>query len=49
MLDAFRGALADGNYGSGGDITIPVYIGSELIDEIIVDANNRETYRNNGR
>lgn len=49
MLDAFRGALADGSYASGGDITIPVYIGSELIDEIIVDANNRDTYRNNGR
>ena len=49
MLDAFRGALAEGGYGSGGDITIPVYIGSELIDEIIVDANNRDTYRNNGR
>ena len=49
MLDAFRGALAESGYGSGGDITIPVYIGSELIDEIIVDANNRDTYRNNGR
>lgn len=49
MLEAFRGALANGNYGSGGDITIPVYIGSELIDEVVVDANNRDTYRNNGR
>lgn len=49
MLDAFRGALAEGNYGSGGDITIPVYIGSDLIDEVVVDANNRATYRNNGR
>lgn len=49
MLEAFRGALADGNYGSGENIVIPVYIGSELIDEVVVDANNRDTYRNNGR
>ena len=49
MLDAFRGALAEGGYGSGGDITIPVYIGGELLDEVVVNANNRDTYRNNGR
>lgn len=49
MLDAFNNALADNGYGSGGDITIPVYIGNELLDEYIVDVNNRDTYRNNGR
>ena len=49
MLDAFRGALVESGYGSGGNITIPVYIGGELLDEVVVNANNRDTYRNNGR
>ena len=49
MIDAFNSALSDNGYGSGGDITIPVYIGNELLDEYIVDVNNRDTYRNNGR
>ena len=49
MLDAFRGALVESGYGSGGNITIPVYIGGELLDEVVVNASNRDTYRNNGR
>lgn len=49
MLNAFRGALAEGGYGSDENLTIPVYIGTDLIEEIVVDANKRATYRNNGR
>lgn len=35
--------------GGGGDITIPVYIGSELIDRIVVNAQTRANYRSGGR
>ena len=35
--------------GAGGDITIPVYIGSELIDRIVVNAQTRSNYRSGGR
>ena len=32
-----------------GDITIPVYIGQDRIDEIVVTAAQRATYRSGGR
>lgn len=32
-----------------GDITIPVYIGTELIDTMVVNANQRLNYRSGGR
>ena len=32
-----------------GDITIPVYLGNDLIDERIVRANDRRTLRSGGR
>lgn len=35
--------------GMGGDITIPVYIGGELIDRIVVNAQTRANYRSGGR
>ena len=35
--------------GSGGDITIPVYIGQDRIDEIVVTAAQRANYRSGGR
>ena len=34
---------------SGGDIIIPVYIGQERIDEIVVRATQRSNYRSGGR
>lgn len=37
------------NSEGGGDIVIPVYIGNERIDEIIVSANNRVNYVSGGR
>lgn len=33
----------------GGDIVIPVYIGNEAIDTIVVSANDRNNYRSGGR
>ena len=35
--------------GGGGDITIPVYIGQDRIDEIVVTAAQRAAYRSGGR
>ena len=32
-----------------GDIIIPVYIGNEMIDEMVVTATNRKDYRSGGR
>ena len=40
--------VSPGGYG-GGDIVIPVYIGQERIDEIIVNATNRVNYKSGGR
>ena len=39
----------ENNSTSGGDIVIPVYIGQERIDEIIVSATNRVNYKSGGR
>ena len=39
----------ENNSMSGGDIVIPVYIGQERIDEIIVNATNRVNYKSGGR
>jgi len=33
----------------GGDIIVPVYIGQERIDEIVVTASQRANYRSGGR
>ena len=35
--------------GGGGDITIPIYLGNDLIDEQIVKSNDRRTIRSGGR
>jgi len=39
----------ENNSTSSGDIVIPVYIGQERIDEIIVSATNRVNYKSGGR
>ena len=39
----------ENNSTSGSDIVIPVYIGQERIDEIIVNATNRVNYKSGGR
>ena len=35
--------------GEGGDIVIPVYLGGDLLDTIVVKANRRNDYRSGGR
>lgn len=35
--------------GSGGDTIIPVYLGGDLIDTLVVKANQRNNYRSGGR
>lgn len=44
---AMNTVLAAG--GSGGDIVIPVYIGGDMIDEIVVTAQQRMNLRSGGR
>lgn len=39
-------AVAESN---GGDIVIPVYLGGELLDEVVVKATQRSNYRSGGR
>ena len=51
LLTSYEPVEADVSVNSegGGDIVIPVYIGNERIDEIIVSANNRVNYVSGGR
>lgn len=35
--------------GAGGNITVPVYIGTDLIEEIVINAAQRAQFRTNGR
>jgi len=44
---ALNTALAGG--GAAGDIVIPVYIGGDMIDEIVVTAQQRMNLRSGGR
>ena len=46
LAEIVKGALAGVG---GGDIIIPVYIGQERIDEIVVRATQRSNYRSGGR
>ena len=46
LAEIVQGALAGAG---GGDIIIPVYIGQERIDEIVVRATQRSNYRSGGR
>lgn len=44
ITEALRGLT-----GSGGDIVIPVYLGGALLDEVVVNAQNRMNLRSGGR
>ena len=48
LFDSINNKLSSIN-SSGGDILIPVYIGQERIDEIVVSASQRANYRSGGR
>lgn len=45
LIDLMREAFKD----MGGDTVIPVYIGQERLDEIVVTANQRNNFRSGGR
>ena len=53
MLSGITGAITDAlsrmNGQSGGDIVIPVYLGGTMLDELIVDAQQRMNLRSGGR
>ena len=49
MVSAIRESLTGINAEGGGDITIPVYIGGNLIDEMVVTAQQRIALRSGGR
>ena len=47
LSSALNTALTGG--GSSGDIVIPVYIGGDMIDEIVVTAQQRMNLKSGGR
>ncbi len=47
-MGAIREAFAGINM-NGGDTVIPVYIGGTLLDEVVVNAQNRQNLRSGGR
>ena len=50
LVSAIRDAVSGVNsYGQGGDIVIPVYLGGTMLDEVIVNAQQRATIRSGGR
>ena len=49
MMQQLMTAISGMENGSGGNITIPVYIGQDRIDEIVVTAAQRANYRSGGR
>lgn len=48
VLSSINGGVAN-LAGAGGNITIPVYIGNELIDSHIISAINKNNYKSGGR
>ena len=48
LVAAIQDALSGTNAGSG-DIVIPVYLGGNLLDEVIVNAQQRANLRSGGR
>ena len=50
LVSAIRDAVSGaGTSASGGDIVIPVYLGGTLLDEVIVNAQQRANLRSGGR
>ena len=48
LVGAIREGLS-GVYGNGGDIVIPVYLGGTMLEEVIVNAQQRANLRSGGR
>ena len=50
LITAIKGAFPKGGtMGGNGDIVIPVYVGGTMLDEIIVNAQQRANLRSGGR
>ena len=49
VSEAMRGVMVQGAGGAGGDIVIPVYVGGEMIDELVVTAEQRMNLKSGGR
>ena len=49
LMDMIQKAVSSTQTSDTGDITIPVYIGGNLIDELIVTAQQRQALRSGGR
>lgn len=49
LRNMIQDAVASASAGGVGDIIIPVYVGQERIDEIVLNATQRSTYRSGGR
>ena len=50
LITAIKGAFPKGGtMGGKGDIVIPVYVGGTMLDEIIVNAQQRANLRSGGR
>lgn len=51
LVGAIREAVSGGNsgFGQSGDIVIPVYLGGTILDEVIVNAQQRANLRSGGR
>ena len=50
LVSAIRDAVSGlGTGGQGGDIVIPVYLGGTMLDEVIVNAQQRANLRSGGR
>lgn len=49
IADQMSEAISNISVNQGGDITIPIYIGEDLIDEQVITANQRNNFRSGGR
>jgi hypothetical protein len=49
MISAIQESISGLKGEAAGDTVIPVYIGSERIEEIVVKANKAASYRSGGR
>lgn len=49
LYEQIAKAIQEGGGGKAGDIIIPVYLGGEMIDTMVVKANQRNNYRSGGR
>ncbi|MEY8354924.1 phage tail tape measure protein [Lachnospiraceae bacterium 54-53] len=49
LLNGIQDAVSGIGTGNGGSICIPVYLGGTLLDEVVVNAQNRQNLRSGGR